>query len=127
VQDFELQPRQRGTLSLDTDAPRLLAALTAMAEGRAETDGFNRLILRAGLHCRLCAGTPVPVHSFGRHPIANAFLTNEASRADRYRFVLAIAVCPECGTVIEQLAPAWWSVRSLTQIERASRRAKRPD
>ncbi len=32
--------------------------------------------------------------------------------------------CPECGTVIEQLAPAWWSVRSLTQIERASRRAK---
>ena len=52
VQDFELQPRQGGVLTLDTDAPRLLAALTAMAEGRAETDGFNRLVLRAGLHWR---------------------------------------------------------------------------
>jgi hypothetical protein len=32
--------------------------------------------------------------------------------------------CPECGTVIEQLAPAWWNIRSLAEIERASRRAK---
>lgn len=49
--------------------------------------------------CRICSGTPVPVHSFGMHPIANAFLTADASRADRYRFELAISVCPECGTV----------------------------
>ena len=52
VQDFELQPRQGGALSLGTDAPRLLAALTAMVEGRAETDGFNRLVLRASLQWR---------------------------------------------------------------------------
>lgn len=54
---------------------------------------------RAGLHCRICAGTPVPAHSFGLQPIANAFLPAEASHADRYRFELAISVCPECGTV----------------------------
>ena len=52
IQDFELQPRSGGELSLATDAPRLLAALTAMAEGRAETDGFNRLVLRAALEWR---------------------------------------------------------------------------
>jgi methylation protein EvaC len=49
--------------------------------------------------CRICAGSPLPVHSFGPQPIANAFLTAEASRADTYRFDLAISVCPECGTV----------------------------
>jgi len=52
IQDFELQPRHGGVLTLDTDAPRLLAALTAMVEGHAETDGFNRLVLRAGLQWR---------------------------------------------------------------------------
>ena len=52
IQDFELQPRQGGSVSLDQDAPRILAAVTAMADGRAETDGFNRLVLRAGLEWR---------------------------------------------------------------------------
>lgn len=33
--------------------------------------------------------------------------------------------CPECGTVIEQLAPPWWNIRSLTRIERAALWAKR--
>ncbi len=52
IQDFELQPRKAEALALATDAPRLLAALTAMAEGEAETDGFNRLVLRAKLDWR---------------------------------------------------------------------------
>jgi hypothetical protein len=33
--------------------------------------------------------------------------------------------CPECGTAIEQLAPPWWNIRSLTRIERAALWAKR--
>ncbi|TDH58142.1 phage capsid protein, partial [Dankookia rubra] len=34
--------------------PALLAALGALLDGRAETDGFNRLVLRAGLEWREC-------------------------------------------------------------------------
>ena len=35
-------------------APPLLEALAALLEGRAEADGFNRLVLRAGLSWREC-------------------------------------------------------------------------
>ncbi|MFM7065233.1 MAG: NAD-glutamate dehydrogenase, partial [Gammaproteobacteria bacterium] len=48
IQDFELQRRSGETIDLAADAPRVLAALTAMLEERAETDGFNRLVLAAG-------------------------------------------------------------------------------
>ena len=34
--------------------PRLLEALDALLDGRAEPDGFNKLVLRAGLHWREC-------------------------------------------------------------------------
>ncbi len=53
----------------------------------------------AGHRCRICTGTPVPVHSFGMQPIANAFRPAAVSAADTYRFELAVSVCPQCGTV----------------------------
>jgi hypothetical protein len=32
--------------------------------------------------------------------------------------------CPECGTIIERLAPPWWNSESLARIARAAARAK---
>lgn len=61
-------------------------------------DGAVDPTASAAHRCRICPGVPIPVHSFGLQPIANAFLEEAASRADTYRFELAISVCPDCGT-----------------------------
>ncbi|MBC4014529.1 NAD-glutamate dehydrogenase [Siccirubricoccus deserti] len=48
---FALQPRVPAE---EARFPLLLEALAALLEGRAEADGFNRLVLRAGLSWREC-------------------------------------------------------------------------
>jgi glutamate dehydrogenase len=52
IQDFELEHRHGPGLDLAADGPRLTAAIAALWQGRAENDGFNRLVLAARLSWR---------------------------------------------------------------------------
>lgn len=52
LQDFEMRPRDGGAISADEIAPRFADAFTAVWSNRAENDGFNRLIVSAGLDWR---------------------------------------------------------------------------
>ena len=52
IQDFELEHRHGPGLDLGADGPRLTAAIEALWQGRAENDGFNRLVLAARLSWR---------------------------------------------------------------------------
>ena len=56
--------------------------------------------------CRVCATRIAPFMTFGRMPLANAFLT-DAQLASEYFFELAPAFCSQCGTfqLMEQPAP----------------------
>ncbi len=58
------------------------------------------------MDCRICGAGLQPVISFGRMPIANAFLTREEFK-DEYFFDLAVGFCPDCTMVqlLEQPAP----------------------
>ena len=49
LQDFTLEVTSGALLDLQQDGPRLLAALREVRSGVLENDGFNRLVLRAGL------------------------------------------------------------------------------
>jgi len=48
--------------------------------------------------CRICSTAITPFMSFGRMPIANAFLRSPAEAATEYFYELAPALCPECKT-----------------------------
>ena len=52
LQDFEMQPRDGGAISAQDIAPQFADAFTAVWSNRAENDGFNRLIITAGLSWR---------------------------------------------------------------------------
>jgi glutamate dehydrogenase len=52
IQDFELEHPRGVTIDLATDGPRLLATFDAVWHGRADNDGFNRLVLAADLDWR---------------------------------------------------------------------------
>jgi glutamate dehydrogenase len=52
IQDFELEHSAGRPVDLDSDGPRLEEAIAATWSGRAENDGFNRLVLAAGLSWR---------------------------------------------------------------------------
>ena len=54
VQDFEVEP-QRGDIDVDAVRERFEAAFERTWRGQAESDGFNRLILGAGLDWRQVA------------------------------------------------------------------------
>jgi methylation protein EvaC len=45
--------------------------------------------------CRVCSEKTIPVISYGRMPLANAFLTPDQFK-DEYFFELAVAHCPTC-------------------------------
>jgi glutamate dehydrogenase len=52
IQDFELELLAGKSLDLAADGGRLTDAITALWQGRAENDGFNRLVLGARLSWR---------------------------------------------------------------------------
>ena len=52
LQDFALELRNGASLEVGRDGERLLAALRLVREGNLESDGFNRLVLLAGLEGR---------------------------------------------------------------------------
>jgi methylation protein EvaC len=47
-------------------------------------------------HCRICQTPLEPFMSFGRMPIANAFLPSEQDKASEYFYELKPALCPTC-------------------------------
>ena len=55
IQDFELEYRRAAVLDLEADGPRLTAAISALWQGLADNDGFNRLVLGARLDWREAA------------------------------------------------------------------------
>ena len=55
IQDFELQLTANCRFDIRADAPRLTTAISAMWTGQADNDGFNKLILSAGLGWRQVA------------------------------------------------------------------------
>jgi glutamate dehydrogenase len=52
VQDFELETRHEAPISVDADGDRIAAAVEAVWRRDTESDGFNRLVLAAGLQWR---------------------------------------------------------------------------
>ncbi len=52
IQDFELEHLGTRALDLASAGPHLTAAIAALWQGRADNDGFNRLVLAAGLTWR---------------------------------------------------------------------------
>jgi glutamate dehydrogenase len=52
IQDFELVQARGLPIDLPTDGPRLRDAIVAVWQAQAENDGFNRLVLGAGLSWR---------------------------------------------------------------------------
>jgi len=52
IQDFELENRSNKPVDLDASGARLQDAFAAVWQGLAENDGFNRLVLAAGLAWR---------------------------------------------------------------------------
>jgi glutamate dehydrogenase len=51
IQDFEVEPRS-GEVDVETTGDRFQNAFAAVWSGQAESDGFNRLVLTAGLNWR---------------------------------------------------------------------------
>ena len=49
LQDFSLELRQGASIDIERDGERLLLALRLVRRGELENDGFNRLVLLAGL------------------------------------------------------------------------------
>ena len=52
IQDFELEHPRRVRIDLDSDGPRFKSAFSNVRLGRADNDGFNRLVLAADLGWR---------------------------------------------------------------------------
>jgi glutamate dehydrogenase len=52
IQDFELEHARGVAIDLPTDGPRLKDAIVALWTGKAENDGFNRLVLASDLTWR---------------------------------------------------------------------------
>ena len=52
IQDFELEHPRRIRIDLDSDGPRFKATFAGVWQGRADNDGFNRLVLAADLSWR---------------------------------------------------------------------------
>lgn len=57
-------------------------------------------------HCRICESPITPFHSFGKQPLANAFLTKDQF-AKEYFFELKVCFCSKCKMVqlLDQPAP----------------------
>ncbi len=52
IQDFELEHPRGVSIDLDSDGPRLTSTFESVWRGRADNDGFNRLVLAADLSWR---------------------------------------------------------------------------
>ena len=52
VQDFELEAKQEAPIAVTADGSRIVSAIEAVWKRETENDGFNRLVLAAGLHWR---------------------------------------------------------------------------
>ena len=89
IQDFELEQRHGPSLDLAADGSRLTAAIEALWQGRAENDGFNRLVLAARLswretmvlraYCRWLLQTGIPFSQ----PYMESVLATNARTAER--------------------------------------------
>ena len=55
IQDFELQLPDNCHFDITSDAQRLTSAISAMWNGQGDNDGFNKLVLTAGLEWRQVA------------------------------------------------------------------------
>jgi glutamate dehydrogenase len=91
LQDFSLELRDGATVDLARDGERLLLALRLVRRGELESDGFNRLVLRAGLSadevnvlracCRYLLQTGIP---FSQSYMERALAAHAALAADLY-------------------------------------------
>ncbi len=116
VQDFELEHRHAPALDLAADGARLTAAITALWQGRAENDGFNRLVLGARLswretmvlraYCRWLLQTGIPFSQ----PYMESVLSSNARTAERLARLFVASFDPA-------LAPA----RRSAQVKRLQR------
>jgi glutamate dehydrogenase len=89
IQDFELELAAGTTLDLAADGARVTAAITALWLGRAENDGFNRLVLAAKLswretvvlraYCRWLLQTGIPFSQ----PYMEGVLATNSRTAER--------------------------------------------
>ena len=52
IQDFELEHPRAVRIDLDSDGPRFMETFASIWQGRADNDGFNRLVLAADLGWR---------------------------------------------------------------------------
>jgi glutamate dehydrogenase len=96
LQDFELE--HRGALSIDEVAPSFQEALSGIWRGEVESDGFNRLLLAAGLTARqilvlraygrylLQTGVPFSQGSIERTLAGNAPVAGQLLRLFERRF-----------------------------------------
>jgi glutamate dehydrogenase len=100
IQDFELELAAGTSLDLAVDGGRLTAAVTALWQGRAENDGFNRLVLGARLswretvvlraYCRWLLQTGI---SFSQ-PYMESVLAANAGTAERLARLFVIQFDP---------------------------------
>jgi glutamate dehydrogenase len=89
IQDFELEHASGRGLDLTADGERLMAAITALWQGQADNDGFNRLVLAARLtwretavlraYCRWLLQTGIPFSQ----PYMERVLAANARTAER--------------------------------------------
>ena len=91
LQDFSLELRDGATVDIAKDGDRLLLALRLVRRGELESDGFNRLVLRAGLAahevnvlracCRYLLQTGIP---FSQSYMERTLASNAGLAADLY-------------------------------------------
>jgi glutamate dehydrogenase len=91
LQDFSLELRDGATVDISKDGDRLLLALRLVRRGELESDGFNRLVLRAGLAahevnvlracCRYLLQTGIP---FSQSYMERTLAANASLAADLY-------------------------------------------
>jgi len=96
VQDFELESKHEAPISVSSDAPRLVGAIEAVWNRETENDGFNRLVLAAGLHwrealvlrsyCRWLLQTGIP---FSQNYVESVLLQNAKAAGNLARLFLA--------------------------------------
>jgi methylation protein EvaC len=74
-------------------------------------------------NCRICGSSIEPFMSFGRMPIANAFL-DRCQFENEYFYELAAASCAACGTfqIVEQPDPSQMFHGAYAFFTRTSRR-----
>ncbi len=88
VQDFEVESRQDAAIEVQSDGPRIVATVEAVWDGSTENDGFNRLVLAAGLdwrevgilraYCRWLLQTGIP---FSQSYVETVLLQNARTAA----------------------------------------------